>query len=541
MIEVRAAAFHQDSDQVTPATSVMLTVREKLAAIRAKRQAAANVPAVPVPPAPDIITTPQKPARTPTKDESTPTAQKTSLETTPLKLTTPTRGRKHRHTPRASRMLWRQAEMKRARKIAVRSVMNSDSYCFMTATIPDEEKSPFKQPDFSNADDSRDGRTSGDEDDADYEHGDDDDDNDEDEDDDALGGQDEEERALMTAQQKDLFENDNENQVLDVGHSKSLPPPDVSLPPPDISLPPPEECSTDAVQSICKDDKKKVNEQEPAKPDSEQSMACNQETEETLPQSTQEEITSDGTKGKNGCKKQERRTEAYKHIDDTRPQERPPPISETMPERNASQETVELTESPKPPAVNESEDLVPMTESEPLNFDLVDQEAQEDEAGDTGNPTENANSFTYDKCDQMDDAYDGGTSDDDDAIVPDEVQNEKDVVAMGQFHRQWEMEKEKADIAAASGAGRQLIEDVDEAVDLTTCAKTQEPQTGTSDEPGNADRPASLGGSVDCSDMKETNKSGKTDAAEKYMQVMYVALSILIVFYNFTPDTNIMR
>lgn len=130
-------------------------------------------------------------------------------------------------------------------------------------------------------------------------------------------------------------------------------------------------------------------------------------------------------------------------------------------------------------------------------------------------------------------------SDDDDAILPDEVQKETDVMAMGQFHRQWEMEKEKADIAAATGAGRQLLDDVDEAVDLTNCAKTGELQTGNSDDPGNANRPASLAGSVDCSDVKETNKSGKVDAADKYMQVMYVVPALFVSFTYATLEINI--
>lgn len=165
----------------------MLTVREKLAAIRARRFNSRTVPNI-AEETEVVLKTPVKVNLPKSKEH-----QRISPSGSERKSLTLTRGQSFRYDARASRLLWRQAEMQRARKLAARNVMNSDTYAFMTAPIPDEEKplhSLVRSEDNNSEDDE----------------------NDDDDGDDDCGhhDQDEEERALQTAQLEEALMSDND-------------------------------------------------------------------------------------------------------------------------------------------------------------------------------------------------------------------------------------------------------------------------------------------------------------------------------------------
>lgn len=206
----------------------MPTVKEKLAAIRAKRFGLAPPPSAKptTEPAENDTATAAEPAskterpnehvdKSPHKAElsaSTPTRAKRPPVSTlfqspsPANTPTPVRARRFRNDPRAARIHWRKKDLARARRHVVRTAINSDQYVYMTAPVPDEEKTPIVPVKAEGYNDDRD-----DGDDEDYN-------GDEDEDGEGADGEDDEEIALRTARELEKMrdsdndaDDDNEN------------------------------------------------------------------------------------------------------------------------------------------------------------------------------------------------------------------------------------------------------------------------------------------------------------------------------------------
>lgn len=198
----------------------MLTVKEKLAAIRAKRLglAPATSGKPTAEPTGNDATTAAEPAftterpnehvdKSPHKVElsaSTPNRAKrppvSSLFQSPSPANTPTpvRARRFRNDPRAARMHWRKKELARARRHVVRSAINSDQYVYMTAPVPDEEKTPIVLVKAEGDDDDDDG------DDDDYN-------GEDDENGEGADGEDDEEIALRTARELEKMRDSDED------------------------------------------------------------------------------------------------------------------------------------------------------------------------------------------------------------------------------------------------------------------------------------------------------------------------------------------
>lgn len=196
----------------------MLTVKEKLAAIRAKRLGLAPPPSSAQPttePTENDVTTAAEPAsktertnehvnKSPCKVDpsaSTPMRAKRPPVSTlfqspsPANTPTPVRARRFRNDPRAARMHWRKKELARARRHVVRTAINSDQYVYMTAPVPDEEKTPIRP---IKAEDDNDDDDDGDDDDYNG-------------DEDGEGAEDDEEIALRTARELEkIRDSDND-------------------------------------------------------------------------------------------------------------------------------------------------------------------------------------------------------------------------------------------------------------------------------------------------------------------------------------------
>lgn len=557
----------------------MLTVREKLAAIRAKRLAAsASAPASTSNPAPATIgASPNRTQVPATATATSPVVFKTPpkpaskadeiLPPTPLsKRLTPNRLRRHGHDSRAVRILWRDDQLRRARHVAARNVINSDSYAFMTAAIPDEQRAPLLAKREGGLDDGAggdgesrdmdggegaagvDGET---EQDGEWNGEDEDRDQDEDEGDD--GGddeQDEEEIALETAQQEEFDHDDTSN--FDTGNSNSMPSALHDDPNSRIR----DEDTIDR-QDSTGDPTTTPGEDEPSR-----------DARDVSSLDTARAETDTGSKPSHDKDEPQQRTLDRPVLSDTMPLTDHPSLDESPDFRDAS----ELPVSPAPARAQGrpiASDLMPLTDDPDPSSDenvvcrttselpvsparaptspssvsdddnyassinacgLVDDEAEDGNDDDAVTSihvaTEDALTAPRARDSDATDDDNGNESNDEAGIVHDDgpPNDGDDPAAMANFHHQWQMEQEHAEIATvAAGTGTKLMNDFDDnAVDLTNAVatSTENPNTGSSDDTNATARAVTAEGGEGGDGQEDSNGNGTKDASAKYMENM---------------------
>lgn len=133
----------------------------------------------------------------------------------------------------------------------------------------------------------------------------------------------------------------------------------------------------------------------------------------------------------------------------------------------------------------------------------------EEEADDEDAHLEQEESPTAEQFTDSEDENNG-----DDGIVHDTpTQNPSDAAQLAKFHRDWEMNKEQADIQAAAGVP---FNDMDEAMDLTDLLRKEEADVGDADN-------ASLSGAQndDAEGGDRGSEVGNVDHAEEYVEAMF--------------------
>lgn len=452
----------------------MITARERVAALRSKRLAQESLRKqstdVPVnegnqqdfnsPPKPKIEGTAGKVTQADGSASSTPVG----------KLPTPTR-RRFRSDPRAMRLLWRQYQLRHARKVAVHNAVKSDGYTFMTVPVPDEEKPPVNlatKPGLSQSahDDS-------------IEQGDDFNDPDDDEEDgdyniedDPDDEKDEEERALQSAQQQDLHH--DESSTLDA-HDFST--------------------SRDFVDT----DNRNSGEE------------GNADSRDKVPRDSFDDnpVSPDLNHTETEAKVQ---SVGNQHISESDPLTLQPCHLGLEGVSNGTSNQ----SSPKPADSGGSTEHNVNASSGPLLLPcpFIDQEAEEDDGESHLHDEENNNPHLFDDNDVCIDDDNG-----EHGIVPDERPSEADAVAIATFHRQWEMQQERDQVAVvAASTKRRLVDDFDEAVDLSCVATTIATKITADGEPDVVGGETAEGG--ENMGSKDSNGATKKDSTAEYLEAM---------------------
>lgn len=473
----------------------MLSAREKVAALRSKRLAQGGLRTKPVDP--PAIATDQHDVHTPktlTPQKAVDQVIKQSAGSTPStpggKLPTPTR-RRFRNDPRAMRLLWRQYQLRHARKVAVQNAVNSDAYTFMTATVPDEEKTPVACKINPSAQPASDRRNEEENDLRNHCGGGDDEDEDDDDykadENDADDEQDEEERALQSAQQQD-FQHD-EASTLDAH---------------DVSA------SNDFVD--------KHNQHTRDEEDSNDNSRHGPSDDNPSPANSNDAVTKCGENDLS---------------DPNFSESGPKPVERSsVPKINfAEDSTLEHSSSnPAEPSDVKNVDMAAGSISPLSSCPFVDQEAEEDVEANDSEPRHDKPRY----LDEIDE--DLCVDDDDDAIVADERPTKADAIAIASFHRQWELQQEQDQVAAvAAGTKRRLVDDFDEAVDLTGAnAASKDPKLTETCKTDVADGETSEGG--ENADSGETKGNAKKDSTAEYLEAMYVSA---LTFFNLQNQISI--
>lgn len=452
----------------------MITARERVAALRSKRLAQESVQkqSTDVP----INEGKQQDFNTPSKSKIEGTASEVkradgSASSTPVgKILTPTH-RRFRNDMRAARLQWRQDQLRHARKVAVQNAIKSDAYTFMTAPVPDEEKTPVNpaiKPDLSQS--AHDGGMEQGDDLADPD--DDEEDGDYNIEDDVDDEKDEEERALQSAEQQDLHH--DESSTLDA-HDFSTSREFVDT----YNCKSGEEGNTDSREKAPRDfsvDNPVSADSNHIETETQVQKVSNQEVSESDPPTSQPchlgpGATLDGTSN----------SSSLKHAD-----------SGGSTERNVDGSSGPL--------------LLPCP--------FIDQEAEEDEGEHHVRDEENNSPHPFDEEDVCIDDDNG-----EHAIVPDERPSKADAVAIASFHRQWEMQQEQDQVAIlAASTKRRLVDDFDEAVDLSCVTTTITTKTIADGKPDVAGGETAEGGENVCSN--DSNGGTKKDSTAEYLEAM---------------------
>lgn len=453
----------------------MLTARERVAALRSKRLAQDGgllKQSLAAPGNTDNerdVATPPKPKIQGTVDQVNKQAGGSTLSTPIGKLPTPTR-RRFRNDPRAMRILWRQHQLRHARKVAVQNAVNSDAYMFMTVPIPDEEKSPVAasiKPDpdkstFNGSKEQEDDTNDLDDDEEDCDYNVEVDDGEED--------QDEEERALESAQQQDLQH--DESSTFDA-HELST--------------------SRQFADSLSRGNEEEgyANSGDKLPRDSSSDIPASRGLNDTDTESNGQNV---GDRPIPKCD-----VEASQHS-----------LSELdggtdISPGHSLQKLTGSTDSGK-------YDVAASSSSPLLPCPLVDREAEEDDK--EGCPGE----LGADEPRVLDDDESLDNADDEDAIVPDERPSKADAIAVASLHRQWELQQEQDQVAAvAACTKRRLVDDFDEAVDLTCVATTTTNITVSDKHEATGGETAEGGENLDSNDA---NGATRKDPTAEYLEAM---------------------
>ncbi|KAI0564527.1 hypothetical protein FGB62_25g65 [Gracilaria domingensis] len=180
-----------------------------------------------------------------------------------------------------------------------------------------------------------------------------------------------------------------------------------------------------------------------------------------------------------------------------KPQTRPAPVQDTSPQ---------TPDQPARKATAKKNNFRWFDKAPPLNpLGMVDDEAHEDNADEAAN--------LVNERDDLFDAHANESDGDDDGIDHDEVSpSATDKNKLAQFHRRWQLDKEKNDLAVAAAGG--VVDDIDEAVDLTDLLQ----KDGQHVKDNESDHDASLSGADNTvNEADETKRQ-----SENYMEQMYV-------------------